>query len=46
MPGKRKPQLAREHVPLFGSWRNAYLAVAIAFVLDVLSFYFFSVAFS
>ncbi|MDQ6765909.1 MAG: hypothetical protein M3Z22_07415 [Verrucomicrobiota bacterium] len=29
-------------VPLFGTWRNAYLAVAAAFVIDVALFYAFS----
>ena len=28
-----------EHVPLFGSWRKAYLIVVAAFVLDVALFY-------
>ena len=28
-----------ERVPLFGSWRNAYLAAVIAFVVDVVAFY-------
>ena len=29
-------------VPLFGSWRRAYLTVAIAFVFEVAFFYFIS----
>ena len=29
----------REHVPLFGSWRNAYVAVIAVFVVDVVLFY-------
>jgi hypothetical protein len=29
-------------VPLFGSWRNAYLAVVAIFVLEVGFFYFVS----
>jgi len=29
-------------VPLFGSWGNAYLAVAVVFVLEVAFFYFVS----
>ena len=29
-------------MPLFGSWRNGYLAVAIRFVLEVAFFYFVS----
>ena len=28
-----------ERVPLFGSWRNAYVAAVIAFVVDVVAFY-------
>ena len=31
-----------ESVPLFGGWRRAYLAVAIAFVFEVAFFYFIS----
>ncbi len=31
-----------ETVPLFGTWRNAYLTVVAAFVLDVALFYAFS----
>ncbi|HEX4665291.1 MAG TPA: hypothetical protein VH207_01725 [Chthoniobacterales bacterium] len=33
-------------VPLFGSWRNAYLAVVVVFVLEVAFFYFVSRYFS
>jgi hypothetical protein len=29
----------RVAVPLFGSWRNAYVVVVIVFVLDVVLFY-------
>ena len=29
-------------VPLFGSWRKAYLAVFVAFVLEIAFFYFVS----
>ena len=29
----------RARVPLFGSWRNAYVAVVAVFVLDVVLFY-------
>ena len=29
-------------VPCFGSWRNAYVAVTVAFVLEVIFFYFVS----
>jgi hypothetical protein len=35
-----------ERVPLFGSWRNAYLAVVIIFILEVAFFYFVSRYFS
>ena len=31
-----------EAVPLFGSWRNAYLTIFIVFVLEVALFYFVS----
>jgi hypothetical protein len=30
-----------ERVPLFGNWRNAYLAVVVFFILDVAVFYIF-----
>ena len=33
-------------VPLFGSWRRAYLAVVVIFVLEVTFFYFVSHYFS
>ncbi len=33
-------------VPLFGSWRNAYIAVVIAFLVEVAVFYFVSRYFS
>jgi hypothetical protein len=33
-------------VPLFGTWRNAYLAVVAAFVLEVAFFLFVSRYFS
>ncbi len=33
-------------VPLFGTWRKAYLAVVAAFVFYVVSFYAFSRYFS
>ena len=29
-------------VPLFGTWRRAYLAVVVAFVVEVTFFYFVS----
>jgi hypothetical protein len=35
-----------DRVPLFGTWRNAYLAVVIAFVINVAIFYFFERYFS
>ncbi len=35
-----------ERVPLFGTWRRAYFAVVIAFVLDVVLFYAFERYFS
>jgi hypothetical protein len=35
-----------EPVPLFGTWRKAYLAIVIAFVFDVAFFYFVSRYFS
>ncbi|MEO6970304.1 MAG: hypothetical protein ABI217_05370 [Chthoniobacterales bacterium] len=33
-------------VPLFGSWRRAYLAVVVVFVVEVSFFYFVSRFFS
>lgn len=33
-------------VPLFGSWRKAYVAVVAAFILEVTFFYFVSRHFS
>ncbi|MEO5753795.1 MAG: hypothetical protein ABIR38_03720 [Chthoniobacterales bacterium] len=33
-------------VPLFGTWRNAYLSVGVIFVLEVAFFYFVSRYFS
>jgi hypothetical protein len=33
-------------VPLFGSWRNAYLAIAVVFIIEVAFFYFISRHFS
>ncbi len=35
-----------ERVPLFGSWRKAYLAVVAAFVVELAFFYFVSHYFS
>lgn len=35
----RKEPAGNAAVPLFGSWRRAYAAVAMAFVLDVAIFY-------
>ena len=31
-----------DSVPLFGSWRNAYLAVVLIFVIEVAFFYLLS----
>ena len=28
-----------DRVPLFGSWRNAYVSVVVIFVVDVVIFY-------
>ena len=36
----------KDRVPLFGTWRNAYVAVVIAFVIDVAVFYAFQRYFS
>jgi hypothetical protein len=33
-------------VPLFGTWRKAYLAVTVAFLVEVAFFYFVSRHFS
>ena len=35
-----------KRVPLFGRWRNAYLAVVVIFLLEVALFYFVSRYFS
>ena len=35
-----------EPVPLFGSWRNAYLTVVVVFLIDVALFYAFDRYFS
>ena len=35
-----------ERVPLFGTWRNAYIAVVAVFVVEVAFFYAFSSYFS
>lgn len=35
-----------ERVPLFGTWRNAYFAVVIMFMVDVALFYAFARYFS
>ncbi|MEO5719487.1 MAG: hypothetical protein ABIR29_13080 [Chthoniobacterales bacterium] len=35
-----------ERVPLFGTWRRAYAAVVVAFVVEVTFFYFVSHFFS
>ena len=33
-------------VPLFGSWRNAYLSIVVFFIIEVAFFYFLSRHFS
>ena len=35
-----------ERVPLFGTWRNAYINVVAFFILDVVLFYAFERLFS
>ena len=35
-----------DRVPLFGSWRNAYLTIVVVFVVEVGFFYFVSRYFS
>jgi hypothetical protein len=35
-----------ERVPVFGTWRNAYISVVVAFVIDVVLFYAFERYFS
>jgi hypothetical protein len=35
-------KLPDESIPLFGSWRNAYLVVVAIFILEVGFFYFVS----
>ena len=44
--GSREPEKDDQRLPLFGTWRNAYLAVVGFFILDVACFYFFSRYFS
>ena len=34
--------MRNNRVPLFGTWRNAYIAVVAVFILDVVLFYAFS----
>jgi hypothetical protein len=41
-----KSEKQSERVPLFGTWRNAYLTVIVVFVLDVAIFYLFERYFS
>ena len=36
----------KDVVPLFGNWRNAYVAVIVFFVVDVAAFYLFGRYFS
>ncbi|MEO7166083.1 MAG: hypothetical protein ABI787_07535 [Spartobacteria bacterium] len=46
---KDRPDQIEENqlvVPLFGTWRRAYFAVVVAFVLEVSFFYFVSRYFS
>ena len=38
--------MSEDRVPLFRTWRNAYIAVVAVFVLDVALFYAFSRYFS
>jgi hypothetical protein len=52
-PGSTPPATAgldvnepADRVPLFGTWRRAYLAVVIIFILEVTFFYFVSRYFS
>ena len=35
-----------ERVPIFGTWRNAYISVVVVFVIDVVLFYAFERYFS
>ena len=35
-----------ERVPIFGTWRNAYITVVVAFVIYVIAFYAFERYFS
>ena len=46
MRGRLTPNENADAVPLFGRWRNAYLAVVVIFVLEVAFFYFVSRYFS
>ena len=39
---KSIPNETDARLPLFGSWRKAYLTVVIVFVLEVVFFYFVS----
>lgn len=43
---ERKPNDPTEGVPLFGTWRRAYITVVAFFVFDVVLFYAFSRYFS
>lgn len=38
--------MSDERVPLFGTWRNAYISVVVFFILDVVLFYAFERLFS
>jgi len=41
-----QPRQETTRVPLFGTWRKAYLAVVLAFLLEVAFFFFVSRYFS
>jgi hypothetical protein len=38
--------MSDERVPLFGTWRNAYITVVVVFIIDVVLFYAFERYFS
>jgi hypothetical protein len=41
-----KGEEASRRIPLFGNWRNAYLAIVVIFIAEVAFFYFVSRYFS
>ncbi len=43
---KSVPSESAAPVPLFGNWRNAYLAIAVVFIIEVAFFYFVTRHFS